>query len=78
MKTVNFSETIAACDLKVGRSDCFKKRSLVWSENFKKFVSGFMTLYAFIISKVIIRTQNYTNASLISAPVVISYQNRGV
>ena len=56
-------------------SDFFKKRSLFWSENFKKFVSGFFTLYAFIISKVIIRTQNYTNASLISAPVVISYQN---
>ena len=52
------------------------KRSLFWSENFKNFVSVFFfTLYAFIISKVIIRTQNYTNASLISAPLVISYQN---
>ena len=55
--------------------DFFKKRSLFWSENLTNFVSGFFTLYAFIISKVIIRTQNYTNASLISAPVVISYQN---
>ena len=42
---------------------------------FQKFCVWFLTLYAFIISKVIIRTQNYTNASLISAPVVISYQN---
>ena len=46
-------------------SDFLKKKIYVW----------FLTLYAFIISKVIIRTQNYTNASLISAPVVISYQN---
>ena len=56
-------------------SDFFKKRSLFWSENFKNFVYGFLTLYAFIISKVIIRPQNYTDASLISAYVVISYQN---
>ena len=32
-------------------------------------------VFYFIISKVSIRTLNYTNASLISAPVVISYQN---
>ena len=41
MKTVDFSETIEVCDLKVGRSDFFKKRSLFRSENLKNFVSGF-------------------------------------
>ena len=63
------------CDFVVNITDFFQKRSLFWSDNFKKFVSVFFTLYAFIISKVIIRTQDCINASLISAPVVISYQN---
>ena len=53
----------------------FKKKITFWVRKFQKFCVWFLTLYAFIISKVIIRTQNYTNASLISAPVVISYQN---
>ena len=56
-------------------SDFFKKRSLFWSENFKKICVSFLTLYAFIICQVIIRPQYYINASLISAPVLILYQN---
>ena len=53
----------------------FKKKITFLVRKFQKFCVWFLTLYAFIISKVIIKTQNYTNASLISAPVVISYQN---
>ena len=54
----------------------FKKKKITfWVRKFQNFCVWFLTLYAFIISKVIIRAQNYTNASLISAPVVISYQN---
>ena len=52
-----------------------KKKITFLVRKFKKNCVWLFTLYAFIISKVIIRTQNYTNASLISAPVVISYQN---
>ena len=53
----------------------FQKKITFLVRKCKKFCVWFLTLYVFIISKVIIRTQNYTNASLISAPVVISSQN---
>ena len=53
----------------------FQKKITFLVRKFQKNCVWFLTLYAYIISKVIIRTQNYTNASLISAPVVISYQN---
>ena len=56
-------------------SGLFQKKITFLVRKFQKFCVWFLTLNAFIISKVIIRTQNYTNASLISAPVVISYQN---
>ena len=72
---MDFPETIEACDLKVGRSDFFKKKITFWGRKFQKFCVWLLTLYAFIICQVIIRTQYYTNASLISAPVVILYQN---
>ena len=49
-----------------------KKKITFLVRKFQKFCVWFLTLYTFTISKVIIRTQNYTNASLISAPVVIS------
>ena len=53
----------------------FQKNIIFLVRKFQKFCVWFLTLYAFIISKVMIRTQDYTNASLISATVVISYQN---
>ena len=53
----------------------FQKKITFSVRKFQKFCVWFFTLYAFIISKVLIRTHNYTNASLISAPVVILYQN---
>ena len=52
----------------------FQKKITFLVRKFQKFCVWFFTLYKFIISNVIIRTQNDTNASLISAPVVISYQ----
>ena len=57
------------------RTGLFQKKITFSVRKFQKFCVWFLTLYAFIISKVIIRTQNYTNASLISEPLVISYQN---
>ena len=53
----------------------FSKKDHFFGQKIQKFCVWFLTLYAFIISKVIIRTQNYIDASLISAPVAISYQN---
>ena len=64
--------------LKIDENCCnglFKKKITFLVRKFQKFCVWFLTLYAFIICKVIIRTQYYTNASLISAPVVILYQN---
>ena len=52
-----------------------KKKITFLVRKFQKFCVWLLTLYAFIICQVIIRTQYYTNASLISAPVVILYQN---
>ena len=56
-------------------SDFFKKKITFLVRKFQKFCVSLLTLYAFIICQVIIRTQYYTNASLIAAPVVILYQN---
>ena len=53
----------------------FQKKITFLVRKFQKFCVWLLTLYAFIICQVIIRTQYYTNASLISAPVVILYQN---
>ena len=53
----------------------FQKKITFLVRKFQKFCVWPLTLYAFIICQVIIRTQFYTNASLISAPVVILYQN---
>ena len=53
----------------------FQKKIIFLVRKFQKFCVWLLTLYAFIICQVIIRTQYYTNASLISAPVVILYQN---
>ena len=53
----------------------FSKKYHFFGQKISKNCVWFFFLYAFIISKVIIRTQNFTNASLISAPVVISYQS---
>ena len=52
----------------------FQKKITFLVRKFQKFCVWLLTLYAFIICQVIIRTQYYTNASLISAPVVILYQ----
>ena len=49
----------------------FSKKDHFLVRKFQKFCVWLLTLYAFIICQVIIRTQYYTNASLISAPVVI-------
>ena len=53
----------------------FQKKITFLVRKFQKFCVWFLTLYAFIICQVIIRTQYYTNASLISASVLILYQN---
>ena len=53
----------------------FQKKITFLVRKFQKFCVWLLTLYAFIICQVIIRTQYYTNASLISAPVVILYQS---
>ena len=53
----------------------FQKKITFLVRKFQKFCVWLLTLYAFIICQVIIRTQYYTNASLISASVVILYQN---
>ena len=53
----------------------FQKKITFLVRKFQKFCVWLLTLYAFIICQVIIKTQCYTNASLISAPVVILYQN---
>ena len=53
----------------------FQKKITFLVRKFQKFCVWLLTLYAFIICQVIIRTQYYTIASLISAPVVILYQN---
>ena len=53
----------------------FQKKITFLVRKFQNFCVWFLTLYAFIICQVIIRTQYYTNASLISAPVLILYQN---
>ena len=53
----------------------FQKKITFLVRKFQKFCVWLLTLYAFVICQVIIRTQYYTNASLISAPVVILYQN---
>ena len=53
----------------------FQKKITFLVRKFQKFCVWLLTLNAFIICQVIIRTQYYTNASLISAPVVILYQN---
>ena len=53
----------------------FQKKITFLVRKFQKICVWLLTLYAFIICQVIIRTQYYTNASLISAPVVILYQN---
>ena len=53
----------------------FQKKITFLVRKFQKFCVWLLTLYAFIICQVIIRTQYYINASLISAPVVILYQN---
>ena len=53
----------------------FQKKITFLVRKFQKFCVWFLTLYAFIICQVIIRPQYYINASLISAPVLILYQN---
>ena len=54
----------------------FQKKDHFFGQKISKILClVFDFIYAFIISKVIIRTQNHTHAGLISAPVVISYQN---
>ena len=53
----------------------FQKKITFLVRKFQKFCVWLLTFYAFIICQVIIRTQYYTNASLISALVVILYQN---
>ena len=72
-QTGNTSDAPRSGKFSINRT--FSKKITFLARKFQKFCVRFLTLYAFIISKVIIRTQNYTNESLISAPVVISYQN---
>ena len=53
----------------------FLKKYHFFGQKISKILCQALALYAFIICQVIIRTKYYTNASLISAPVVILYQN---
>ena len=56
-----------SCNPAVYNRTFFRKMITFLVRKFQKFCVWFFTLYAFIISKVSIRTQNDTNASLISA-----------
>ena len=68
----SFFKVLWAEDVYIG---LFQKKITFLVRKLQKFCVWLLTLYAFIICQVIIRTQYYTNASLISAPVIILYQN---